>query len=280
MTCSNNAIVLRDARSHDRLRGPDLIRRVMCCGLFAAFVGVSGTARGEVPGAMSAIVAGDCKSAGQAINEGLQRDDAQALFLAGFLYDRTDCVTRDAARAARLYRRAAVLGDVDAPGYLGLLYGLGRGVPQDYAAAHRAFVGRDPAEAPSAAEAPNEVALGYVETVAHLAAREVVYPISANTVGLEATMDVVLDPASGRVTFDHVKVGTEVGSHLPRTASFTDPVEQAYRSAIAAAPKPPAYASPATAYATHWEFLMRRGPSNIKVRLEGYIGLGDTTVVR
>lgn len=256
-------------------------RAARLCRLAAALIVccAGSVALADVPGAMSAITAGDCKTAGEAINAGLQRDDGQAYFLAGFLYDRTGCVPSDPARAIRLYRRASFLGDQDAPVYLGLLYGLGRGVPRDYTRAHRAFNSDDGEVAVPSTNEIVDLMLGYAETVAHVAERQVGYPTTANVLGVEATLDAVLDSDGDPVRFDRVNVGVEVGSNLPRTRTFTDPLEEAYRTALVTVPRPDVDFRHRTQFATTWQFRMRRGPSNEKVRLEGYVTVGPARVV-
>jgi len=237
-------------------------------------------ARAEVPGARAAIDAGDCKAAGDAINAGLARNDAEAFFYAGLLYDQSGCVDHDPARAARLYSRAIAAGYHDAGPYLGLLYGLGQGVAQDYAMAHRAFHADDAAAGDSASSPVEQTALGYGETLAQLALREVSYPTSANRNGIEGTVDVVLAPTSGRIDFDRVHIGIEVGSMIPRTHDFTDQIEAAYRSAMAKAPRPDFSSDASIRIDTPWHFGMRRSYDNHKVPLEGLVTLGESRILR
>jgi len=251
----------------------------MCGVLMATILFGSAPARAELPGVRAAIAAGDCKAAGDAINAGLARNDPEAYFFAGLLYDQTGCVDHDPAHAARLYRRALALGYDDAGPYLGLLYGLGQGVPQDYVQAHRAFHG-DKALASDATASPAELAaLGYGETIAQLALRKVSYPPSANRNGIEGSIDVMLAPSSGKIDFDHVHIGVEAGSMIPRTHEFTDQIEAAYRGAIAQAPKPDLAADASLKVDTPWQFGMRRSADNHKVPLEGLVTLGDSRIV-
>ena len=202
-------------------------------------------AAAEVPAARAALAAGDCKSVGEAINEGLGRNEAEAFFIAGALYDVGTCVEADPARAARLYRRAIDLGDGDAAPSLAMLYGSGRGVPQDYAMAHLVFHDDKPAAGDAGASKAELAALGYAETLARLAVRDVVYPVTANSKGIEGNMDVVVTPGGDRIDFTAVHIGVEAGSNLARTHDFTDQIDTAYRSAMARVPRPePAADSP------------------------------------
>ena len=236
--------------------------------------GVVAGARAEVPGARAALLAGECAKAGETINDGLSRNDAEAYFLAGFLYDQGQCVERDANRAVRLYRQAVAYGSPEAEVFLGLLLGQGRGVSQDYAAAHRAFHGDKPVAGEEALGAAELAAIGYAETLAKLALRHVDYPMTANRSGVEADLDVVLVPDGGRIELANVKVGIETGTNLPRTRDFTERVESAYRDAMAQA-SPPQGGDAALRVVTAWHFAMRRTPDNRKVRLEGYVSVGD-----
>ena len=241
-----------------------------------AWLGVAPVAFADVPDAMRAIAAGDCKAAGEEINQGLQRNDSQAFFLAGYLYDQTGCVASDPAHAARLYRRAISLGNADAAIQLGLLYAMGRGVPQDYGLAHRAFSGQTVQDGDAGGSAPDAVEAGYVETIINLARNHVDYPATANVIGIEAAMDVVVELPAGQVSFEQIHVGTEIGSSLSRNHDFTDQIAKAYHDAMAVLPKPPIGVDGPHRYVTHWTFAMRRGSEDQKLRREGFLTVGET----
>ena len=55
------------------------------------------------------------------------------------MYDRGIGVRQDYAKAAKWYRRAAILGDADAKNNLGAMFINGHGVPQDHVRAHMWF---------------------------------------------------------------------------------------------------------------------------------------------
>ena len=104
-----------------------------------ALFGVDSVARADGDDAIRWIPSGSCTRAGHAINEGIARKEAKAYMLAGFLYAATGCVAPDPTRAARDYQRAIDLGDVEARAFLGVMHGLGAGIPQDVRAAYRSF---------------------------------------------------------------------------------------------------------------------------------------------
>ena len=65
-----------------------------------------------------------------------EQGDASAQFNLGVMYGNGRGVTQDYAEAVRWYRLAAEQGNAVAQGNLGVMYGLGEGVAQDYARAH------------------------------------------------------------------------------------------------------------------------------------------------
>ena len=66
-------------------------------------------------------------------------NDAGALFNLGVKYQTGDGVAQDKAKAARLYRKAADLGNTAAMNSLGVLYERGDGIAQDHAEAARLY---------------------------------------------------------------------------------------------------------------------------------------------
>ena len=55
------------------------------------------------------------------------------------MYAKGNGVPQNYTEAAKWYRKAAELGDVEAQLYVGRMYANGQGVPQDYALAHMWF---------------------------------------------------------------------------------------------------------------------------------------------
>lgn len=240
-----------------------------------------GTALAEVPDAVRAIDAGDCKRAGEEINKGLDRNDAQAYFLAGLLLETSGCMRTDAAKAARYYQKAAELGDPSAPDFLGALYGTGRGVPQDYAAAYRWFSKPRPNEA-SVTPLDGEQAriAGYAYTVAHLARTKIRYPRMPQRDGTEASLVAVFDAGNGHVTFEQVRANTVVGSNVPKPQPFVDEVSTAYAAAIVETPKPSGLQGSRLVFRTPWSFKLQRATLDDPSVVNSTIASGVATMGR
>ena len=68
-----------------------------------------------------------------------EQGNADAQFYLGFMYALGQGVPQDHAEAAKRYRTAAAQGDAEAQFYLGVAYGRGRGVTQDYAKSAKWF---------------------------------------------------------------------------------------------------------------------------------------------
>lgn len=235
----------------------------------------------DVPEALRALEAGDCRRAGDEVNKGIDRDDAQAYFVAGLLLDASGCTRNDPAKAARYYQRAAELGDRNAPDLLGLLHGTGRGVQQDYGAAYRWYTyprGGEPAGVPL--EGGQARVAGYAYTVAHLARNRVRYPRSAERDGVEATMVAVFDPASGHVSFDQVRANTVVGSNVPKPQAFVDAVSTAYAAAIVVAPPLPEAKTSGLTCRTPWIFRLQRANLGEVIPSQGLAAIGRTEVAQ
>jgi hypothetical protein len=244
-------------------------------------LGLTTAARADMPDAYLAISTGDCKGAGAAINRGLARYDPEAFFLAGYLFDATDCVEDDPTKAVHFYRRAADLGNTDAADALGLLYALGRGVPRDYVQAYRWFrIAKKPNGA-SIEPVDDDRArrIGYAMAVSHVALSKARYPLQEQRESLEATLDAVFDPVSGEVSFRNVKVGIQVGSNVAKPRPFTEEVSDAYRRAIADVPRPESIGGAAETFVTSWRFASRRGRYNQKLATEGLVSIGDTVPI-
>ncbi len=237
----------------------------------------SSPARADAPDVRTAIGDGDCKAAAAAINRGMERNDAEAYYFAGYLYDATGCVADDPAHAARLYRRAADLGSAEGAAALAMLYGLGRGVDRDYAEAHRWFAvaAKQTGAEPPASAAPPAVS-GYAMTVVGLAAAKVRYPRQMEKDGVAATFDAVFVPATGAVTFRDIKAGIAIGSNVSRRYVFTDEVAQAYAAAVGTLPRPDGVGA-TLAFVTPWRFAMLRSVED-RPTTQGGVTIGTTTI--
>ena len=208
--------------------------------------------------AMRWIDAGECARAGDAINEGIERNEANAYLLAGYLYASTGCVKEDLPRAARYYQRAVEMGSTEARKSLGLMYGLGIGVPQDYRLAYRWYTYPLPPEAKDAVQqhdASEEIAYGYARTVQQLAVNRVVYPRWGD--GQEGTVFVTFDAGTGKVTFSPTSNSGERNTKaLHRSSPFTNAIRTAYEEAVALVPKP-AGLPPDVHLEVPWTFELR-----------------------
>lgn len=233
----------------------------------------------DVPEALRALEAGDCKRTGDEVNKGIDRDDAQAYFVAGLMLDGSGCTKNDPAKAARYFQRAAELGDRNAPDFLGLLYGMGRGVPQDYATAYRWFAYPRAGE-PASAQLEGQQArvAGYAYTVAHLARPRVKYPRNAERDGVEATVVAVFDPASGRVSFEQARANATVGSNVPKPQPFVDAVSAGYAAAIVEAPPLPEARQTRLMCRTPWTFKLQRLVLDEAVPSLGVASIGRTEI--
>ena len=246
----------------------------------AVLLSVSTVATAELPDVYRAIDTGDCKAAGDAINRGLEGNDPEAWFFAGFLYDATGCVADDPARAARYYQRAVDGGYTDAANLLGRLHALGRGVPQDYATAELWYAKGRKASSTGASRSADEVrAAGYATTVAQLARLTVRYPQDAERSGVDSTLETLFDPSTAKLTYRYVRTGITTGTNVARSSAFTDAVDAAYATALARAPRPDRPV-PATPYATTWRFAMRQNGQSGPLLGQGDVSIGDTEAVR
>lgn len=273
---------LIDVRLAARRRGPSrrwsaVVARSVGIAAVSALA-VLGSARADGGDIYRAIDAGDCAAAGDAINAGMQRDEAQAFFLAGYLYDATGCVADDPARAARYYRRAVDLGFDEAADFLGRLYGLGRGVSQDYATAYHWYTTGKKSVAHAADDPRHAAIAGYAMTVAQLARSEARYPKAAERASIESALDVILDPSTGQVSVRNVRTRTELGSNVARSAPFVDAVSAAYADAVVRAPRPPGVVQTPLRFVTSWTFAMRHGKQDETLQGQGAVAIGDTTL--
>lgn len=229
---------------------------VAACGLVVAVR----PAFADGTGALRALNAGDCKRAGDEINEGIERDEPLAYLAAGTLYDGTDCVETDHRRAAGYYQRAAELGNDEARNFLGLMYGLGRGVDQDYALAYRWFSGgRSKGALPATvladdASSPWRTAVaGYAYTVNQLARSKVRYPKASRD---EGTVYVKFHSQSGELTFTTAGHGAQRET-LQQPTVFVDAITDAYAYAVKVAPRTDAIERHDLVFETPWTFQRR-----------------------
>lgn len=89
--------------------------------------------------AIQAMQAGDFKAALDQLRPLAAKNDRDAQFLLGMLYDAGKGVARDPAAAASWYRKAAKQDHLLAQAHLGAMLYSGQGVKQDYAEAARWF---------------------------------------------------------------------------------------------------------------------------------------------
>ncbi len=239
------------------------------------------TARADDRGIADALDRGNCQQAGQLINEGMDRNDGDAFFFAGFLYDATGCVKEDPSRAATYYQRAIDLGHPSAADFLARLHGLGRGVPQDYAEAYRLYVFGDKTGTAFRAADPAEATLaGYAMTVARVARDKAVYPMDARRAGTDSTMEAVFDPTNATVSIRSVVAAVAVGSHVAKKQAFIDAVTTAYADALREVPKP-TLAKPSTLrFATVWRFGRIPVAKDDLTQNDGIVTLGETKGLR
>lgn len=219
-------------------------------------------ARAEGGEVLAALERGDCSMAAEAINRGMERDDAQAYFGAGYLYSSTGCVAEDLPRAARYYQRAVELGSSDARTKLGFLHGMGLDVPQDYRAAYRWYtypVGALKKEPKPPLPPSHESAYGYARTVQQLAAVRVVYPRRFDS-GQEGVLYVTFHTATGALTYaSHGSAGdrSQAVQRIQRPSPFMLAIDRAYETALREIPKPADLPAEDLVFEAPWQFQLR-----------------------
>jgi Sel1 repeat len=222
------------------------------CALIFSTVGWSSVALADSYEARQWIDAGDCKRAGDAINDGLAKNEASAYALAGYLYSSTGCVKSDHARAARFFQRAVELGDRDSRNILGFMYGVGDGVPQDFRVAfHWFFFGEKDHDGLTPEE---EMERGYVYTVSYYARTRVdKYPGAR-----PANVDVLFKVATGEVSFRAHESTTDHGTNqLFRSTPYTEVIADGYAEGIKVIPKPPELLSKTQEFVVPWVFKLQ-----------------------
>lgn len=231
-----------------------LLRGVGFVLIVGGLAGAAARADDEV--GLDALRRGDCGAAGAAINDGIGRQDGQSYFLAGYLYAWTGCVTEDLPRAHRYWERAVELGSGDARLALGLMHGMGYGVPQDYRAAYRWFTSGQAgtAERP-ALDAAAQTAYGYAHTLTQVAGRRVVYPRSFGG-RPEGTILVTVHTATGAVDYGPVTDAASNAGRLVGSGPFRAAIDRAYREAHELVPKPDDLER-YYVFETPWTFVLR-----------------------
>jgi hypothetical protein len=209
--------------------------------------------------AMRAIQFGDCKEAGEQINEGIASNEARAYTLAGYLYDVTACVAQDLPKAARFYRKGAELGDREGGNFLGLMYAYGRGVPQDYREAYRAFriVDLKKPDFETAREGI-QAATGYAWTLNQIARAKAQYPRRQSE---EGALEVVFHAHTRSVEIRAPEDTNVVKMNMSRSGPFRKVIQDAYAAALAEVPQLEVSSSNGESdeveFSTTWSFELR-----------------------
>ena len=82
--------------------------------------------------AFNALKDGNCVTAGEVVNRGIDSNVAEMLYMAGVMLELGLCVDADPKRARTLYAAAAKAGDAGAARRLGEVFARGEGVPRSY----------------------------------------------------------------------------------------------------------------------------------------------------
>ncbi len=187
-----------------------------------------------------AVRRGDCEAAVQQLNAALNGPDAVTDFLAGRMLNEGVCVRQDRTAATDYLSRAADLGNKSAKLDYAAKVGVGEGSDQSYERA--GMLCRDAGLDPQAHL--STYSLGYACTVGTLAAEQLRVSLPKGAWRANSGELVVsFQPATARMQIRSTPaVGAEpaqLGSHL-HGPLFNAPQEigKAWRSALAAAPKP------------------------------------------
>ena len=190
-----------------------------------------------------AVRRADCAAAVRLINPDVKSNDVETAFLAGRLLDEGVCVHEDPVAAAHYFAHAAELGHRDAVLDFAAKVGLGEGTDQDYQRAGELCraAGIDPHSRFSS------YSLGYACTLRGVAGKLLrkTLPTGAFKPMAGATVGVEFTPSSGQM---RVLRTPHVGTADAQTGSFVarplinapQEIDKAWRSALAAAPKPEA----------------------------------------
>jgi hypothetical protein len=187
-----------------------------------------------------AVHHGDCEAAVALINHQLSSIDAPTAFLAARMLDEGVCVRQDPIRATSYLARAADLGDKPATVDYAAKVGLGQGTPQSYEKA--GILCRTGGLDPDAQIAT--YSLGYACTLAALAGEQLRLSLPKGAFRPNSgALIVAFSPSGAQMKIRSTPVvgidETHTGSNL-RWPLIDAPqeIDKAWRSALAAAPKP------------------------------------------
>jgi TPR repeat protein len=128
-----------DPGTHHRRVNITALRASLAVSFFAAIV--AGTAiAGPLEDAIVAYRQGDYPTALRLLQPLADGGDARAQYGIGVMYGMGHGVPQDYGEAMKWYRKAADQGDADAQYNLGVMYDYGHGVPQDYAEAMKWYL--------------------------------------------------------------------------------------------------------------------------------------------
>ena len=190
-----------------------------------------------------AVRRGDCAAAVKLVNPEVKSNDVETAFLAGRLLDEGVCVHEDSVAAAHYFARAAELGDRDAVLDFAAKVGLGEGTDQDYQRAGELCRAAriDPQSRLS------NYSLGYACTLRGVAGKLLrkTLPAGAFKPMAGAAVGVEFTPSSGQIRVlrtPHVGTAEAQTGSLVANPLIDAPreIDKAWRSALAAAPKPDA----------------------------------------
>lgn len=212
--------------------------------LLGACMSTSAFAAALAPHPVStAVKRGDCDAAIDLVKAGVASNDSQAVFLGGRMLDEGVCVVQNLEAAARFFELAASLGSKDASLEYAAKVGLGEGAEQSYARAGELCraAGMDPQARLSG------YSLGYACTVRSVAGRllRVTLPARAFRPG---TGNAIVEFTPSNSALRVVSTPQVERESEPATGSLMAPhrvnaqraIEVAWRSALAAVPKPDA----------------------------------------
>jgi hypothetical protein len=190
---------------------------------------------------MRAVARDDCDAVARLANEGMQSNDAQAIFLIGRMIAEGVCVPPDGPTATPYFAHAAAQGLEAAEIEYGLQTGLGAGAEQSY---ERAGDLCQKGGLEHQGGGSSLYTLGYVCTIRGLASRRLRVSLPRGAVMPGRAARVSFNPVSGvmqirttpRVASVH---DTTTGTFVERPAFDAQAtIDKAWRWAIDAAPKP------------------------------------------
>lgn len=217
--------------------------------------------------AVRAMREGRCEAAVDGVNRGLQDRDAQAFFVVGLMYLKGLCIASAPERAQAYLEPAAKAGHQEAAYMLALMYGLGTGVPQNYAQAGRwtialmdiarAKAGRAGAPVAESASEPGRLdaslaaSYGVIGTAAALVRDRLLYPegrarLQSDRVDLRLTLTLDADGIRYSLSDAEGSISSDMRSSVLRrsTTPYLEAMQETVEAAIRALPpfEPPAQA--------------------------------------